>query len=526
MPGINPAALAKMFQGQQNPLYPNQPAPDPSQPTPSPTSAPPASTAPQSPSPAPAPQASAPTPAPQPGQISASLSPSPQPSAAPPSGADKLFNQSSAAPSLDDWTAQHGHAPIEAPPPAVPQHGTLYKIFEGLGRAVGSPIAEQNAERDWNLKQQGIAYQRNAPVMQHTADQGAFKEAQDISHTQAQTHLENVQADVAQQNLPLQEATQKHYQQLMQTWQNKDVPDFDSYAQTYLQGLPPVMARMLAPHLAAIKQMPQTGKGYKINMQDDLPTSINVYGKDYSRNDPQLAKLPGGAEAIADFDRAQAAHNTKRGEKFTDESNAAAFGAQKMAQSFSNQQTMEATKKVQPAIDTALTADQRLARMEKSYTKGVAGDQQAQLALLADHLGMTFGMQKGAKLNRGLIEEAQQSQPWLAKIGAKFDDKGYLSGVALGPEQMKQMLDLGYDARDQAWKGAHDASTAYQVPLPPGATKVEQQRQPGAKPLLQQGGTQGDDVIYARDAKGVLHKAAKGTELPKGWKAENAPAAK
>lgn len=482
----NQDAMKRLFQGNpQNPLYGDTPPPDPSQPMPPTNAQPPASTAPQ-----PIPQAS-PAPAVQPGQIGAALSPQSNPAPTPPSPSDALYGKSSPAPSLEDWTQQHGHAPIEAPPPAVPEHGTLYKIFNGLGRAVGNPLATQAANRDWDLKQQNIAYQRNQPVMQHGADEAAFKGATDISHTQAQAHLENVQADVAQQNLPLQEATQKHYQQLMQTWQNKDVPDFDSYAQTYLSGLPPVMARMLAPHLQAIKQMPQTGKGYKINMQDDLPTSINVFGKDYSRNDPELAKLPMGKEATADFDRAAAAHQTKRGEKLSDEQTSAEFAAQSQARAFSHQDTMESTKKMQPAVDTALTADQRLARMEKSYTKGVAGDQQAQLALLADHLGMTFGMQKGAKLNRGLIEEAQQSQPWLAKIGAKFDQNGYLSGVALGPEQMKQMLDLGYDARDQAWKGAHDASTTYGVPLPAGAEQVEKQRQPGKKPLLQTGGEQG-----------------------------------
>jgi hypothetical protein len=183
--------------------------------------------------------------------------------------------------------------------------------------------------------------------------------------------------------------------------------------------------------------------------------------------------------------------------------------AERQAAGFQQQQTMEATKKMQPAVDTALTADQRLARMEKSFTKGMAGDQQAQLALLADHLGMTFGMQKGAKLNRGLIEEAQQSMPWLEKIGAKFDKDGYLSGVALGPEQMKQMLDLGYDARAQAWKGAHDAATSYGVPLPPGAEQVERQRQPGAKPLLQQQGDGGQHTPGGK-AQG-LKEGATGT---------------
>jgi hypothetical protein len=39
-------------------------------------------------------------------------------------------------------------------------------------------------------------------------------------------------------------------------------------------------------------------------------------------------------------------------------------------------------------------------------------------------------------------DEATSSTPWLQKIKAKFDDRGYLSGVTLTPDQMRQMVEL------------------------------------------------------------------------------------
>lgn len=94
----------------------------------------------------------------------------------------------------------------------------------------------------------------------------------------------------------------------------------------------------------------------------------------------------------------------------------------------------------QPALDSA----ERLNVMTRNYEDATQkGDQQAMLSLLANHLGMTMGLQKGARLTKDIIQEAQQSAPWLQRIGTKFDQNGYLSGVTLSPEQMKQMVSLG-----------------------------------------------------------------------------------
>ena len=93
-----------------------------------------------------------------------------------------------------------------------------------------------------------------------------------------------------------------------------------------------------------------------------------------------------------------------------------------------------------PAMDSA----ERFNVMTQNYEDAVRShDQQAMLSLLANHLGMTMGMQKGARLTQAIINEASKSAPWLQSIAAKFDSQGYLAGLTLTPEQMRQMVDLG-----------------------------------------------------------------------------------
>lgn len=91
----------------------------------------------------------------------------------------------------------------------------------------------------------------------------------------------------------------------------------------------------------------------------------------------------------------------------------------------------------------ALDSGERLQVMQANLERGLHGDQQAMLSLLANHLGMTMGLQKGARLNQAIINEAERSRPWLEGMQAKFDDRGYLTGVVLSPQQMRQMVELG-----------------------------------------------------------------------------------
>lgn len=101
----------------------------------------------------------------------------------------------------------------------------------------------------------------------------------------------------------------------------------------------------------------------------------------------------------------------------------------------------DADAEYQAAIDRARTMEQNLAAALK-------GDQQAMLSLVANHIGMTLGAQKGARINQAVWNEAVASTPWLQKIGAKFSDQGYLSGVTLAPDQMQQMVGLAHEKLD------------------------------------------------------------------------------
>lgn len=119
-------------------------------------------------------------------------------------------------------------------------------------------------------------------------------------------------------------------------------------------------------------------------------------------------------------------------------------------------------KAYQPALDSA----ERFNVMTKNFEDAVKDhNQQAMLSLLANHIGMTLGAQKGARITKDILHEAETSAPWLAKIKTRFDKDGVLSGVTLTPDQMRQMVGLGRErfaedltkSRNQAqYLGAND----------------------------------------------------------------------
>lgn len=135
----------------------------------------------------------------------------------------------------------------------------------------------------------------------------------------------------------------------------------------------------------------------------------------------------------------------------------------------------DARKDYDAAIDRMKTMDQNL-------IDGLKGNQQAMLSLVANHIGMTLGAQKGARITRAVWDEATESAPWLKRVQAHFDSRGYLSGVTLTPEQMHQMVDLGHQRADILKEHVDRVADEYQdvlarghggkptVPPPPSAT--------------------------------------------------------
>jgi hypothetical protein len=97
-------------------------------------------------------------------------------------------------------------------------------------------------------------------------------------------------------------------------------------------------------------------------------------------------------------------------------------------------------------------AIKRKATMDQNIIAARNGDQQAMLSLVANHIGMTLGAQKGARITRAIWDEAIASAPWTQTVYAKWfhDDPatgdkvfdGYKTGVTLTDQQMQQMVDL------------------------------------------------------------------------------------
>lgn len=146
-------------------------------------------------------------------------------------------------------------------------------------------------------------------------------------------------------------------------------------------------------------------------------------------------------------------------------------------------------KTYEPALDSA----ERFNVMAKNYEDAVHGNQQAMLSLLANHLGMTMGLQKGARLTKDIIQEAVHSRPWLQGIGARFSKDGILEGVALTAPQMQQMVTLGRERFAEDLAKSHSASRYL------GATDEGPEREPNASTVRFYRGLAGGDMKKARE---------------------------
>lgn len=90
--------------------------------------------------------------------------------------------------------------------------------------------------------------------------------------------------------------------------------------------------------------------------------------------------------------------------------------------------------------------------MQQNYAEALKGNQQAQVSMLMQHIGMTAGTVPGARQSRANIEEAEESTPWIAHYINKWFHQdangdyvfdGPKGGINLTKPQMEQMLSLG-----------------------------------------------------------------------------------
>ena len=82
-------------------------------------------------------------------------------------------------------------------------------------------------------------------------------------------------------------------------------------------------------------------------------------------------------------------------------------------------------------------------RMQALMPEALAGNQQAMVGIVANHIAMTTH-QPGAAMRptKALFDEAANSQPWLQSVTKKFDSDGVLVGIVLSPEQIQNMVQL------------------------------------------------------------------------------------
>lgn len=126
---------------------------------------------------------------------------------------------------------------------------------------------------------------------------------------------------------------------------------------------------------------------------------------------------------------------------------------------------------VDDAIDRMKTMDQNLVDLVQTTQAGHP-NQQAALSLVANHIGMTLGLQKGARITKAVWDEAQASAPWLSRIGAKWSDDGYLTGLNITPEQGKQMVALAHQRVQTIRDRADRVRQEYADDLPSASSAV------------------------------------------------------
>jgi ribosomal protein S20 len=116
--------------------------------------------------------------------------------------------------------------------------------------------------------------------------------------------------------------------------------------------------------------------------------------------------------------------------------------------------------------------------MDRNLKAALTNDQQAMISLVSNHIGMTLGGQKGARINQAVWNEAVESAKLDERLLAKsfhrdpnngdyiFD--GWKTGVTLTPAQMHQMVNLAHEK--VAVLQAHVARLQKQLGLTPQTT--------------------------------------------------------
>ena len=195
---------------------------------------------------------------------------------------------------------------------------------------------------------------------------------------------------------------------------------------------------------------PKPMKKSSLDTNTDTVTKYNEDGTSstWARNDPDqpddVAKLFAGRKGVNAEKKAE--QQTKFDQSIARQDHALGLAMQRGDHA-------AAKRIVNTAKSDLLSAQERVETMDKNKKDALAGNQQAMLSLVANHIGMTLGAQKGARITRAVWDEAMESAPWLDTQAAKWfhtDENGdhifdgFKGGVTLTADQINQMVDLAH----------------------------------------------------------------------------------
>lgn len=202
---------------------------------------------------------------------------------------------------------------------------------------------------------------------------------------------------------------------------------------------------------STLTRQPLTGKQLQPDVRDGVLLGVKDPINNEYYTDPKT--MPAEAKDIWDRTTDQLAQKQQR--EIDKEQRTFGYQMTRQEKAFNNALAASdyraAKKAVNASQDTVDDAIDRMKTMDKNLVDLVtttnAGhpNQQAALSLVANHIGMTLGLQKGARITKSVWDEAQQSAPWLSRVGAKWSSDGFLTGLNITPEQGKQMVMLAHE---------------------------------------------------------------------------------
>jgi hypothetical protein len=345
-------------------------------------------------------------------------------------------------------------------------------------------------------------------------------ETSGIQHTQAETH--NLQA-----NVPLLQHQQQFLDKvrtLKESGKYQNDGDLFNALLPEAQTVPGLTRQMIVDAINNSKalgpqfsvQADKGGRPEYVQTRSGEKVYPDAQGK---FADPEMQKQ---------WESEMGSHQQSISEEEGKEKRVAGYAADRQAQAFSNQQTAEGRKAAQPHLNDINDARNQQDMMQK-LTSGKMNPASQTAAMFK-----MIGLEQPTGTHRIMPAEIEGVEQ-MGGLSDRLKQKllNWKQGDRFSPDLIPDLMSTAKILTQNKIKTANDnlestfRNTGYKVPGTDAKgrlDKPEDYRDTTAAGAG--GGPGGGDVIYARDLQGKLHKAAKGTALPKGWKTENAPAAK